>query len=286
MGAYGNIEIQVAIPIVVTKREAMPIRGIFEDVPLIPQVAWMSVNVLPALFRYTNGPCDRNSPCVGTIRSRKPSLLMSPQIGLPHECFSFLIKPTSLVTSWNCWATAADERTVSNPAAVARHENGFLMPNGARRKFQRAALIKDANRECSQMGFAMQSGPWDRKMQNWRACGFHRLELREFCGDFITLVVEGAAALDRCGGCDAGIRGFRAREIVGGVATACGQHFAAQQQRRRVVGVIRIDAARKGSISRRGSLFPARENLAPLRTAGDQHLADWQNVIVWIQQQY
>ena len=36
--------------------------------------------------------------------------------------------------------------TVTNPAAVARDENAFLMPNGARRKFQRAALIEDANR--------------------------------------------------------------------------------------------------------------------------------------------
>src|SRR5213595_144610 len=85
----------------------------------------MSVNVLPPLFRYTNGPCDFNNQCVGTIRSTKPSLLMSPQIGLPHECFAFNTKPTSLVTSRNCWATATDERTVTNPAAVARHENAF-----------------------------------------------------------------------------------------------------------------------------------------------------------------
>ena len=102
----------------------------------------MSVNVLPPLFRYTNGPCDFNNPCVGTIRSTKPSLLMSPQIGLPHECFAFNTKPTSLVTSWNCCATAADERTVTNPAAVA------VIQNEARHKFQRGALIKNANRRA------------------------------------------------------------------------------------------------------------------------------------------
>src|SRR5438552_19110351 len=108
----------------------------------------MSVNVLPPLFRYTNGPCDLNRPCVGTIRSTKPSLLMSPQIGLPHECLCFRIKPASLVTSWNCWATAADERTVTNPAVAARYENAFLMRNGARSKFQGAALIKHGNRRA------------------------------------------------------------------------------------------------------------------------------------------
>src|SRR5437899_12951732 len=100
----------------------------------------MSVNVLPPLFRYTNGPCDFNNPCVGTIRSRKPSLLMSPQIGLPHACFASAIKPTSAVTSWNCWATATDERTVTNPADVARHETAFLRLNETRHNFRRAQI--------------------------------------------------------------------------------------------------------------------------------------------------
>src|SRR4030095_8939229 len=101
----------------------------------------MSVNVLPPLFRYTNG----SSLSVGTIRSRKPSLLMSPQIGLPHDFFASEIKPTWAVTSWNCWATATDERAVMNPTMVARRESAFLMPNRVPDKYrgpQSAALIR------------------------------------------------------------------------------------------------------------------------------------------------
>ena len=47
---------------------------------------------------------------------------MSPQIGLPHECFAFMIKPTSLVTSWNCWATAADESAKQVRASEMRNK--------------------------------------------------------------------------------------------------------------------------------------------------------------------
>src|SRR5207244_2657830 len=101
----------------------------------------MSVNVPPALFRYTNG----SLLSVGTIRSRKPSLFMSPQIGLPHDLSSSGSKPTCAVTSWNCWATDTDERAVTNPAMVARWKSAFLMPDRVRHKSrgpQSAALIK------------------------------------------------------------------------------------------------------------------------------------------------
>src|SRR5713101_3709243 len=93
----------------------------------MPEVARMSANLSPALFKYTNGPPDTCSLPVGTIRSRKPSLLMSPQIGLPQDVFASGTKPTSAVTSWNCWPTATDERTVTNPAAIARHENSLAL---------------------------------------------------------------------------------------------------------------------------------------------------------------
>ena len=81
---------------------------------------------------------------------------MSPQIGLPHDFVASAIKPTSAVTSWNCWATATDERTVTNPAAIARHETAFLRLNETRHNFRRAqieASVTDANRRVFQKGF-------------------------------------------------------------------------------------------------------------------------------------
>src|SRR5262245_26453562 len=101
----------------------------------------MSLKVLPPLFRYTNG----SLLSVGTIRSRKPSLFMSPQMGLPHDFSASEIKPTWAVTSWNCWATDTDERAVTNPAMVARQKSAFLMPDKVpdkSRRPQSAALIK------------------------------------------------------------------------------------------------------------------------------------------------
>src|SRR5712691_6234928 len=108
----------------------------------------MSLNVLPALFRYTNGA----ALCVGTIRSRKPSLLMSPQMGLPQESFASETKPASFETSRNCWPSDADERAATDPAAVARHRTAFLRPNETRRQKFSVILISNisscANEAC------------------------------------------------------------------------------------------------------------------------------------------
>ena len=51
---------------------------------------------------------------------------MSPQIGLPHDCFACKINPTWVVTSLNCWATEIEERAVTNPIMLARHKMEFL----------------------------------------------------------------------------------------------------------------------------------------------------------------
>src|SRR6266704_1955236 len=92
----------------------------------------MSVKVPSPLLRYTNGGVDKSgdSWCVGTIRSRKPSLLMSPQIGLPYERLISVDKPAAAETSRNCWAKATDARAVTNPAAVPRYVSAFLMGKG------------------------------------------------------------------------------------------------------------------------------------------------------------
>src|ERR1043165_5744710 len=77
---------------------------------------------MPALFKYTNGCASR----VGTIRSMKPSLLMSPQTGLPHDCFGCETNPTLLDTSVNCWAGEIEEKAMSNPATIAKRNIKFL----------------------------------------------------------------------------------------------------------------------------------------------------------------
>src|SRR2546430_17399417 len=115
----------------------------------------MSVKVPLPLLRYINGggpglcrPAFANS-CFGTIRSRKPSPLMSPQIGLPHALVFMAIIPAAVDTLLNCCATDTDEKTVTNPAMVARRESAFLRRNGTRhnpRRPQRVDLMKDVNR--------------------------------------------------------------------------------------------------------------------------------------------
>src|SRR5881394_2425069 len=95
----------------------------------MPEALRKSVKVPLPLLIYTNGggPSPRgprtDNSCFGTIRSRLPSPLRSPQIGLPHVLVLMAILPAAVETSVNCWATDTDEKTPTNPAAVARHNN-------------------------------------------------------------------------------------------------------------------------------------------------------------------
>src|SRR5215472_2711804 len=100
----------------------------------MPEALRKSVKVPLPLLRYTNGggpfprgPLGDNS-CFGTIRSRLPSPLMSPQIGLPHVLVLRAIMPAAVETLVNCWATAADEKAATSPAAIARRNEVFFRP--------------------------------------------------------------------------------------------------------------------------------------------------------------
>src|SRR5215470_17923255 len=53
---------------------------------------------------------DGDNSCFGTIRSRLPSPLMSPQIGLPHVLVLMAIIPAAVETSVNCGVAAIDEK--------------------------------------------------------------------------------------------------------------------------------------------------------------------------------
>src|SRR5215472_15115569 len=101
----------------------------------MPEALRKSVNVPLPLLIYTNGggPFPRgpegDNSCFGTIRSRLPSPLMSPQIGLPHVLVLIAMMPAAVETLVNCWATAADEKAVTSPVAVTRHKNAFFRPD-------------------------------------------------------------------------------------------------------------------------------------------------------------
>src|SRR5437899_990743 len=118
----------------------------------MPDALRKSVKVPLPLLRYINGggpfpPApDGDNSCFGTIRSRLPSPLMSPQIGLPHVLVLMAIIPAAVETLVNCWATATDEKTPIKAAAVARHKDAFLRLNGTchnSRRQRRVDLIND-----------------------------------------------------------------------------------------------------------------------------------------------
>src|SRR5438874_2444514 len=121
----------------------------------MPDALRKSVKVPLPLLIYTNGggpfprgPFGDNS-CFGTIRSRLPSPLMSPQIGLPHVLVLIEIIPASVEKLVNCWARDTDEKRAKNPTTVARSEVVFFRPNGTRhnsRGRQSVDLINNINR--------------------------------------------------------------------------------------------------------------------------------------------
>src|SRR5262249_31727783 len=97
---------------------------------------------------FPPGP-DGDNSCFGTIRSRLPSPLMSPQIGLPHVLVFMAIMPAAVETSVNCWAKDTDEKRAKKPANVARSEIGFFRPNETRhncRGPQSVELMRDFTR--------------------------------------------------------------------------------------------------------------------------------------------
>ena len=122
----------------------------------MPDALRKSVKVPLPLLIYTNGggpfprgPFGDNS-CFGTIRSRLPSPLMSPQIGLPHVLVLIEIIPASVEKLVNCWARDTDEKRAKNPTTVARSEVVFFRPNGTRhnsRGRQSVDLINNINRD-------------------------------------------------------------------------------------------------------------------------------------------
>src|SRR5215471_16132196 len=72
---------------------------------------------------------DGDNSCFGTIRSRLPSPLMSPQIGLPHVLVLMAIIPAAVETLVNCGVAAIDERAAFT--AVSANKRVDLAPTTA-----------------------------------------------------------------------------------------------------------------------------------------------------------